>query len=270
MPELPEVQNFAQSIHSNYVGKKFKNIVFHRDNLRYPFEKEKLERIFASGNEFLNCYREGKQIILETSSGAVKVSLGMTGAFKAANQSDVEKHQHVTLNFKNGESLAFVDPRRFGFWKICESNEQKETSCDPLLEKDLLKLFLSETVKNKNISVKDMLMDQKLIGGIGNIYALEALFLAGILPTTRCVDLSILKWKSLAKEIPIILNLAINLGGSSISTYRSFKGDKGSFQNLHKVYGRENEKCLKSGCQGYIKRIAQSGRSSWFCPVCQF
>ncbi len=270
MPELPEVQNFAQSIQSNYVGKKFKNIIFHRDNLRYPFEKAKLEKIFANGIEFLNCYREGKQIILQTSNGSVTISLGMTGAFKAANQNEVEKHQHITLNFKNGESLAFVDPRRFGFWKVFDSKELKKTSCDPLVETDLLELFLSEVVKNKCISVKDMLMDQKLIGGIGNIYALEALFLAEILPTTRCVDLSITRWKKLAKEIPIILNQAIALGGSSISTYRSFKGDKGSFQTLHKVYGRENEKCLKKGCQGNIKRIAQSGRSSWYCPDCQF
>ncbi|KAB8033712.1 bifunctional DNA-formamidopyrimidine glycosylase/DNA-(apurinic or apyrimidinic site) lyase [Fluviispira multicolorata] len=269
MPELPEVQNFAQALQINYVGQSFTEIVFHRENLRYPFEKEKLKKIFANGNVFLKCFREGKQLILETTGGFVQVSLGMTGSFKEANKNEVEKHQHVTLNFKNGQSLAFLDPRRFGFWKVRDSDEPKKIICDPLNQEDLEQLFVSTQINQKSCSVKDMLMDQNLIGGIGNIYALEALFLAGVSPLKNCDQISKIKWRKLSEQIPSLLNKAIEHGGSSISTYRSLNGEKGSFQKLHLVYGRENEKCLKKKCNGVILRVPQSGRSSWYCPLCQ-
>jgi formamidopyrimidine-DNA glycosylase len=269
MPELPEVQNFANALNKSYAGLKIKEIKFHRKNLRYPFQIVELSKIFSLGNQFIRCYRDGKQLVLETSKGAVNVSLGMSGSFKPIYSETEEKHQHVSLYFENGEGVAYVDPRRFGFWKIRERGEQIDTTCNPLDKNELESLFLSKEISNKSCSVKDLLMDQKIIGGIGNIYAVEALFQAKISPLKSCSEISIKKWKDLSCEIPKILLLAIELGGSSISTYRSLNGKKGGFQELHQVYGRTDEKCLRKGCKGIIQRIVQKGRSSWICPSCQ-
>lgn len=268
MPELPEVQNFANALNKNYAGLKIKEIKFHRENLRYPFEKNELFKIFAPGNLFVSCYREGKQLVLATSTGCVNVSLGMSGSFKPITAQKNEKHQHVSLFFENGEGVAYVDPRRFGFWKI-KNTEEIVTFCDPLNQKELEHLFLSEQVKNKSGSVKDLLMDQKHIGGIGNIYALEALYKAKISPLRLCSAISKKEWQLLSSEIPRILQKAIELGGSSISTYLSLNGTKGNFQDLHQVYGRTGENCLKKDCKGVIQRIVQNGRSSWLCLLCQ-
>jgi formamidopyrimidine-DNA glycosylase len=268
MPELPEVQNFAIAIQNNYLGLRIKEIQFHRDNLRYPFEKEKLKQIFAEGNNLKNCYREGKQLVFETQSGAVNISLGMTGCFKPCVKSEIEKHQHVTLFFENGVALGYIDPRRFGFWKIRQPQTELQF-CDPLQSSKLLDLFLSKKIKNLNRTVKDMLMDQNLIGGLGNIYVCEALFRANILPTNLCHSITSKSWKKLAECIPILLLEAIEQGGSSVATYRSLNGEKGNFQNLHLVYDRHGKFCFNKNCSGIIERIVQNGRSSWFCPKCQ-
>lgn len=269
MPELPEVQNFANALNKSYAGLKIKEINFHRENLRYPFQIKELSKIFSIGNQFIRCYREGKQLVLETSKGSVNVSLGMSGSFKPIYSKSAEKHQHVSLYFENGEGVAYVDPRRFGFWKVREKAEQIVSTCDPLNKNELESLFLSKEILKKSCSVKDLLMDQKIIGGIGNIYAVEALFQAKISPLKQCFELSTKQWKDLSCEIPKVLLLAIELGGSSISTYRSLNGQKGGFQELHKVYGRTGENCLNKGCKGIIHRVVQKGRSSWFCPFCQ-
>ena len=269
MPELPEVQNFANALNKSYAGLKIKEIKFHRENLRYPFQIAELSEIFSLGNQFIRCFRDGKQLVLETSKGSVNVSLGMSGAFKPIHSIAREKHQHVSLYFENGEGVAYVDPRRFGFWKVRKKGELIGATCDPLDSQELESLFLSKEVANKSCSVKDLLMDQKLIGGIGNIYAIEALFQAKISPLKLCSEISKKKWIDLSCEIPKILNLAIELGGSSISTYRSLNGKKGGFQDLHQVYGRTGQKCLKKSCRGIIQRIVQKGRSSWFCSFCQ-
>lgn len=267
MPELPEVQNFVNSIEKNYVGLSINKIVFHRKNLRYPFEKEKLCSIFSAGNKLTRCYREGKQLILETQTGAVNISLGMTGAFKPAVKS-IEKHEHVTLYFEKDKALAYVDPRRFGFWKIRDNNLQTQV-CDPLSEHDLYKLFSSKKITSFSRTVKDMLMDQKLIGGLGNIYVCEALFRAKISPLLPCLKVTKEKWLKLAYEIPSLLKLAIEQGGSSISTYRTLNGEKGNFQKLHLVYERHGQECLNKKCHSNIVRIVQGGRGSWYCPFCQ-
>jgi formamidopyrimidine-DNA glycosylase len=269
MPELPEVQNFVNALNKSYAGLKIKEIKFHRKNLRYPFQIIELSKIFSFGNQFMRCYRDGKQLVLETSKGSVNVSLGMSGSFKPILSNTLEKHQHVSLFFENGNGVAYVDPRRFGFWKIREKGEKLPAICDPLNHNELESLFLSEEISKKSCSVKDLLMNQKIIGGIGNIYALEALFQAEIFPLKPCFEISSMQWKELSHKIPKILELAINLGGSSISTYRSLNGKKGEFQELHQVYGRTGEKCLRKGCKGNIQRIVQKGRSSWFCTFCQ-
>ena len=206
----------------------------------------------------------------------------MSGAFFPATVGKPRLHEHITLLFENGDALAFVDPRRFGFWKIRLENTVR--SADPLCEKALLEVFQSAKAQRSMRSVKEFLMDQSVIGGIGNIYALEALFRAGIHPALTCAELSTAntaknskasakkseqKWKSLAQCLPVLLNEAIRAGGSSISTYRKLHGESGGFQDLHQVYGREGKPCVAPGCKGIIERFAQGGRSSWVCARCQ-
>lgn len=269
MPELPEVQNFVNELNKYYVGLEIKEINFHRKDLRYPFQVPEISKVFASGVILKKCYRVGKQLVLETPNGAVNVSLGMSGCFKPIESQLIEKHQHVSIFFKNGTGVAYVDPRRFGYWKLRDTDNINSSVCDPLSSTELETLFCSNDIFNKVTSIKDLLMDQKKIGGIGNIYAVEVLHLTGIHPLKSCINLTDKDWKSLAREIPKLLLKAIQYGGSSISSYRSLNGKKGEFQELHKVYGRTGEKCLKIGCKGTIQRIVQKNRSSWFCSNCQ-
>lgn len=269
MPELAEVQTFVNAINQRFLGLTIKEIQFHRPDLRYPFDKIKLNKVFAQGTQLDKVYREGKQLVFETAQGAVNVSLGMSGSFKSIENTEREPHQHISLYFSDGSGLAYIDPRRFGFWKVRSKEQVGAKICDPLFVDQLLTVFSNDAVIQKSRTIKEMLMDQKVIGGIGNIYALEALYLAKISPLRACHKIKKEEWLRLAAKIPQLLNKAIELGGSSISSYRSFGGSKGAFQDLHQVYGRTDQKCLRSNCNGSIKRVSQNGRSSWYCILCQ-
>lgn len=268
MPELPEVQTFAQNIHYNFAGKKIKKIIFHREDLRYPFDKKTFQQIFSMDTELLRCFRVGKQLVLQTEYGAALISLGMSGAFKETDGKIPEKHEHVTLLFKEGIALSYVDPRRFGYWLVYDEKQMNQV-VDPLNENDLLNFFATHHFCESQRSVKDVLMDQKLIGGIGNIYALEALFISQVHPLRPCAQVTKKEKKELSQAIPKILNKAISLNGSSVVSYRTFAGESGSFQVHHFVYNRQGKPCKAPQCSDTILRISQGGRGSWFCPSCQ-
>jgi formamidopyrimidine-DNA glycosylase len=266
MPELPEVESFRRALENEYGGKTLADVLFRRDDIRYPLSP-KIREVLRSGAKIERFGRDGKQLLIETKHGAVNVSLGMSGAFLPTDPRTPKKHEHVTLVFTDGSAVGFVDPRRFGFWKVRET--ALPHLADPLDEAALLSLFGSTEFKKRTRNIKETLTDQRLIGGVGNIYALEALHLASIRPsrsTARVPKASLLE---LAKTLPDVLSRAILGGGSSISTYRRLSGEGGDFQEFHRVYGRDGEACLKEGCDGVIKRIVQGGRGSWYCPVCQ-
>jgi formamidopyrimidine-DNA glycosylase len=281
MPELPEVQSFANALDAQYAGKRLARIVFHRPDLRFPFPRLSLERIFRPGARFESASRVGKQLLLTTNVGAVRVSLGMSGAFFPASAHERRKHEHVTLHFDDGAALGFEDPRRFGFWVVEDGHaapsevgfaaavQLSHDAADGTDSEGLRCVFLSSKVTGSRRSVKDVLMDQRLVAGVGNIYALEALFRVGVHPATPCTRVPRVKWESLALEVPKLLETAIAHGGSSISTYRRLHGDEGGFQTLHLVYGREGAPCLAPKCHGVVVRIVQGGRGSFFCPSCQ-
>jgi formamidopyrimidine-DNA glycosylase len=269
MPELPEVQSFALALEKEYFGKKIAGITLHRKDLRFPFEKAKLRQVFARGSTFLRPVRVAKQLVLKTENGMVAVSLGMSGSFLPSNHPQRYKHEHVTILFEDSTALSYVDPRRFGFWKVVQSESEISSAANPLLSDELTALFESSAFRSSAVSIKTALMDQTKIGGIGNIYALEALHLIGVRPTRGCSQLKRKELTELAGVIPSVLQQAIDQGGSTISTYRRLHGDPGGFQELHRVYDRANEPCLRTGCRGRIVKIVQSGRGSWYCPVCQ-
>jgi formamidopyrimidine-DNA glycosylase len=266
MPELPEVESFRRALEREYLNKKILRVHFHRDNIRYPLSPA-IKDILRPGSKITAFKRDGKQLVIETKHGAINVSLGMSGAFLPSDEQHPHKHEHVTIVFLGGDVLGFVDPRRFGFWKV--RTQALAHLADPLSRPQLSELFDSKNFRTRSRAVKEVLMDQKLIGGVGNIYALEALHRAGIRPTRSCNRITVYEFSKLAQAIPVILGRSIDMGGSSVSTYRRLNGDSGIFQELHRVYDREGKKCLKKNCRGVIKRIKQGGRGSWYCPKCQ-
>lgn len=266
MPELPEVESFRLAIMKEYAGRKFRSIVFHRNDIRYPLT-EAIKGVFPRGSTLSLVERDGKQLVLRTEHGAVQISLGMSGAFLPAIPGSPRPHEHVTLIFEDGAALGYVDPRRFGYWKIYD--RPLAHLADPLDTLSLNTLFASDRFRSRTRAIKDLLLDQALIGGVGNIYALEALYSAGIHPKRSAQSISPAQYRKLAKALPSILQSAIDKGGSTISTYRRLEGNNGEFQELHRVYDREGENCIKKNCSGTIIRIPQGGRSSWLCPECQ-
>lgn len=266
MPELPEVESFRKALLASYKGKTIASVKFHRSNLRYPLSPQ-IKRVLRNGASIVDIRRDGKQLVLCTQFGAINISLGMSGAFLPAIKNVRLPHEHITIKFVDGSLLAYTDPRRFGFWKIHDGNLPH--FADPTDEHALQKLFSSLRITTSTRTIKDILMDQSLIGGLGNIYALESLHKAGISPFTRCNAIQKHQYTKLAKAIVQIITQAIEKGGSSIATYRSLHGEKGNFQNVHRIYGRKDQPCLRKSCSGIITQAKQHGRSSWYCPVCQ-
>lgn len=265
MPELPEVESYVRALRKAYAGKIISRIVFHRDNIRNILDKKALRNVFE-GRVLNDIVRDGKRLVFMTENGEVLISLGMSGSFSPAHTSPL-KHEHITLHFWGGSALGYVDPRRFGSWELRKGALPHRA--DPMSSPSLKKLFASERFAKSTRTIKDALLDQREIGGIGNIYALEALHLSGVNPHRSVVSITNTEFASLAKTIPKVLTQAINKGGSTISTYRRLHGDSGDFQELHRVYDRAGERCRKRGCSGTIIRTKQSGRSSWHCGVCQ-
>ena len=266
MPELPEVESFRRALEKEYLGKKISAVRFHREGIRYPLSPQ-IKEILAPRSSITRFGRDGKQLLIETKHGIVNVSLGMSGAFLPADPEHPTKHEHVTIIFTDRSALGFIDPRRFGFWLVHEG--KLPHLADPLSEASLLALFLNTQFRKRTRNIKDTLMDQRMIGGVGNIYALEALHMAGVRPARSCQAISKKEYALIAHYLPKILMRAIDGGGSTVSTYRRLHGEDGNFQEYHHVYNRDGEKCLTRGCSGTIKRIVQGARGSWYCPVCQ-
>ena len=193
------------------------------------------------------------------------VHLGMTGSLQVCEpQAEVAKHTHAILRLSSGRELRFVDPRRFGRLSVAQAGDFDATGIEPL-EIDLdrfLKLF-----RGRKTPIKSALLNQKLLRGVGNIYADESLFRAGIRPRRRASSITREQLGKLLLAVKEVLEEAIALGGSSISDYVNSDGEEGFFQLQHRVYGREAEACLV--CKSPIKRIVIAGRSSHYCPKCQ-
>jgi formamidopyrimidine-DNA glycosylase len=193
------------------------------------------------------------------------VHLGMTGRLQVyESQSEVEKHTHAILKLASGRELRFVDPRRFGRLSVAAEGNFDATGFEPL-EIDLesfIPLF-----RGRKTPIKSALLNQKLLRGVGNIYADESLFRAGIRPRRKATSITREQLGRLFVAIQEVLKEAIALGGSSISDYVDADGEEGFFQLQHRVYGREGERCLV--CKTPIKRVVIAGRSSHFCPKCQ-
>jgi formamidopyrimidine-DNA glycosylase len=187
----------------------------------------------------------------------------MTGSMLVCKpDTEIAKHTHAVVKLASGRELRFVDPRRFG--RLSVARDFEAGGCEPLdVELDrFISLF-----HGRKTPIKSALLNQKLLRGVGNIYADESLFRAGIRPRRRASSLTRENLRRLYKSLQEVLKEAIALGGSSVSDYVDSDGQEGSFQLEHRVYGREDERCLK--CKTAIKRVVIAGRSSHYCPKCQ-
>ena len=269
MPELPEVQTTINGLQL-LVGHTMYSTKIYTPKLRYNIPKNisKLEKLIR----ILKIYRTGKYIIINLSNlNSLIFHLGMSGRLRIldSNQFIKNKHDHFVIFFKK-RLLVFNDQRKFGYIDICDTKEInkkeyiKKLGIDALDDK-LNEEYLFNKIKESEVPIKQIMLNQKIISGIGNIYANEILFDSKISPFIKGNSLNIRKLRRLIKSTKKILNKAINSGGSSLKDYVSTDGTLGNFQNNFKVYNREGKKIAGSK----IKRVVQYGRSTFYCPSIQ-
>lgn len=269
MPELPEVELIKRELTSNIIGKKVKNTFSKNITLR---QKLIPDVSILINQKIHSIKRRNKYILIYFDTHYLVIHLGMTGQLLFSNSLSLQKHTHFYLDLGD-IFLSYVDPRRFGAIALFNNNiTQEENSylknlgVEPLSSDFTYKKFDELIVKNKT-NIKKFLMDSNIVCGIGNIYASEILFLSKVSPERKTETLSKEEKQTIFKYIPIVLEKAIHLGGSSISDFVHTNGASGQMQNFYNVYNRENEPCKV--CANLIKRIKQFGRSTYFCSHCQ-
>ena len=277
MPELPEVENIAKGMRSEIVGHRIRELVIGNPVIvkgSYPGSWRKAA-VKVTGGRITGAVRRAKRLILFTDKDlAILVQLGMTGKF-LLRKPDKEKHIRFYIKLSGGKNLWFIDVRRFG--RVWFVEGLTEENMDEVMEQaGLGKLGPeSDSIKAKEFQeilrchrpIKSLLLDQAKIAGLGNIYADESLFLAGIYPGILAGKLNSIQAKNLRKSIRDVIRKAIAHGGTTFSDFRNAYGDMGGFRKLLKVYQRTGEPCRK--CKTAIERIRIGGRSTHFCPKCQ-
>ena len=282
MPELPEVETVLRGIEPSMTGYKIDQLILNRPDLRWPFPGGMAERV--SGAKVLGLRRRSKYILADLDSNeTLLIHLGMSGRILVSgdplgnfvhDHPPIEKHDHVIFSMENGARITFNDPRRFGALDLLDTNSGDE---HPLLRNigpepfgnEFHEDYLVNILKKKNSPIKSALLDQRIVAGLGNIYVCEVLFRAGVSPKKLASKISAKRTAPMVAIIRDVLGKAIHAGGSTLKDFRHSDGELGYFQHTFKVYGREGEACTNTDCDAKIKRIVQSGRSSFYCPKCQ-
>lgn len=271
MPELPEVEVVRKEL--DQIFSEHPRIVrfeFLRKDLRDPMPIRKIQSMV--GARVLSVQRRAKYLLIETDKGGLLSHLGMTGTWRVAGPGEELSHDHIYLHLSNGLRLAFRDPRRFGIFEIYDLQKQdssyrlKQLGPEPL-GPDFTADYLWSKLRGKKAPIKTVLMDQKLVVGVGNIYASEVLFQSKIRPTRRAEQITRQQAQVLVDQIKAVLAEAIRKGGSSISDFKGTKGESGSYQDSHQVYDRKGEECVI--CKSRIRHAVMAGRSTFWCPKCQ-
>ncbi len=286
MPELPEIEIVRRSLFKMINKAKIIDVKINNKNLRYTIPDtfhKKLKK-----QKILKISRRSKYLIFHLKNKTLLIHLGMTGKilimkkknsqiFKTSfyhNLNILPKHNHIYLFLSNGLILIYNDVRRFGFFKLFNTTKLdkivflNKLGLEPFDKKFNVEYFKYFT-KNKKKNIKNLLMDQTFVSGLGNIYVNEALFMSKINPLEQSNKLSIKKVKNLILNIKKILHFAILKGGSSIRDFKSTSGKSGNFQQFFNVYNKKNEDCSRISCKGKIRKITISSRSSYYCYKCQ-
>lgn len=271
MPELPEVETVKRGLEPFMQGKVIQSVCLKRKNLRIPFPPNLKNTV--EGKQCLTLRRRGKYMAIDIDGGqSLIVHLGMSGSFRIItdpNAIQIKAHDHVIITMETGTTIIYNDPRRFGMmFTVLTDHENTHPAFAVMGPEPLGNAFNGEALiqktKNKKSPIKTALLDQSVVAGVGNIYACEALYLAGISPLRPANTLSEEEAETLAAAIKTVLQDAINSGGSSLRDHKQVDGTMGYFQHRFNVYGREGEKCPETG--DTILKIVQSGRSTFYCP----
>ncbi len=286
MPELPEVEILKRSLVKNIKFTKITKTKINNVNLRYKVPKH-LDKVLK-GQVIENISRISKYLILHLSSQKVLlIHLGMSGTIHIVennnntntnasfyNSSNLsKKHNHIEIFLNNKLKLIYNDPRRFGYFKILNNkfiyqSPLKNLGPDPFSLSFNFN-YIGNYIKNKKKNIKNLLMDQSFVSGIGNIYANEILFYCRINPLKKISKLNKKNIFQILKNTRAVLRKAIIFGGSTIRDFKNTDGKFGSFQQIFKVYGKQNVKCPRYKCKGALKKIIITNRSTFFCSKCQ-
>jgi len=297
MPELPEVETIRRGLAPVLEGASFAKVELRRRDLRFPFPRGFAKRL--EGARVTALSRRAKYLVAELDSAdALIMHLGMTGRFTVEegpgrrskerfepgrfydDDDRLAAHDHVVFHLSTGGRLIYNDVRRFGFMTLAKLDELdahplfKGLGIEPI-GNEFGAEALARLFAGKARPLKSALLDQRLIAGLGNIYVSEALFRAGLSPQRSAATLAgkgvvaRARREALAEAIRRVLAEAIEKGGSTLRDYAKADGERGAFQHEFRAYGREGEACLRPGCRGIVARLVQSGRSTFFCRVCQ-
>lgn len=292
MPELPEVETVRRGLEPAMAGARIETADVRRADLRFPFPDRFAARL--EGRTVTGLSRRAKYLLADLDDGAVLVMhLGMSGAFRVEaedearmpgafhhERSKAAAHDHVVLHLSGGATVTYNDPRRFGFMTLIPRAELedhrffRDLGVEPVGNR-LDAAYLAEALKGRFMPLKAALLDQKIIAGLGNIYVCEALNRARLSPRREAGTIVTARGRPsvraerLVTAVRDVIAEAIEAGGSSLRDYTQADGSLGYFQHRFRVYDREGEPCPTPGCRGIVSRIVQSGRSTFFCPVCQ-
>ena len=286
MPELPEIEIVKRSLFKKVNKAKIINVKINNKNLRYKIPHTLSKKLI--NEKILKISRRSKYLIFHFKNKLLLVHFGMSGKFLIVRSKDnkmfktsfyydlniLAKHNHIYFVLNNGLILIYNDVRRFGFFKLFENIKLKEIiylkklGPEPFSVLFCIK-YVQKFIKNRKKNIKNLLMDQTFVSGLGNIYVNEALFLSKIHPLRQCSNLERKSIKNLIYNIRRVLKISINQGGSSIKDFKNAYGKSGNFQQFFNVYGQENKNCSRISCKGKIKKISISNRSSFYCNSCQ-
>lgn len=282
MPELPEVETVRRGLTPAMDGIVIAQADVNRPDLRWPFPPDMAARL--TGRKVERLRRRSKYILADLDSGeTLLIHLGMSGRMLISgdplgqfvhDHPAPEKHDHVVLHMANGARITFNDPRRFGAMDLMNTATADQHKLLAVLGpeplgNDFHEAHLIQAFRGKNSPVKSVLLDQRIVSGLGNIYVCEALYRAKIHPARKAGRISAARVAGLVPIIRAVLREAIDAGGSSLRDFRQADGELGYFQHSFDVYGREGEVCRTPDCRQVIRRIVQSGRSSFYCAQCQ-
>ena len=274
MPELPEVETVCRALSKVIKNSRIKKIEFYRKDLRWQV-KDNLE-VSLKNNIFIDSYRRGKYILLSTNTDKIfLIHLGMSGQIRIKKKDIVQKHDHMRMIVENNNKhfvITYNDSRRFGYIDLFKKKELREhfllskIGVEPL-GRELTTEYLKNNFKKRVINIKNALIDQKIIAGIGNIYASEILYKAKINPLRKVNSLSQNDLNSIITFTKIILKKSIDVGGTTIRDHMQPDGSLGYFKQKLQVYGKVNEKCKT--CNSFIVKEVISNRSTFICKHCQ-
>ena len=270
MPELPEVETTRRGIEPYISGKRVARLVVRNPKLRQPVPPELSKHLVSHGVGMVT--RRGKYLLLEIGAGHLMIHLGMSGSLRIVESgSEPKKHDHIDLIMKDGTTLRYCDPRRFGLWLWIESNPAKHKLLASLGPEPLQEGFggdyLYRQSRGRKAPVKTFIMDSHTVVGVGNIYASESLFMAGIHPSRAAGKVSLKRYQKLADDIKSVLSQSIKQGGTTLRDFVNESGNPGYFKQSLRVYGRNDKPCRV--CGNPVKQKVIGQRSSFYCSECQ-